>query len=339
MAVQTIRCCVVSLIQSRRRLDAAGQSASRRGCAASAQSSERVVWASGSSNTVLRSDDGGATWKALPRRSPDAARLSRHRRRQRQRRLRAQHRQRPGLADFQDDDAGETWTMQFKNDDADAFFDAMAFWDADHGIAVSDSVNGKFVILMTRDGGQRGRAVPADLAAAGAAERGRVRRQRHQRRRARRSHLVRAPARPRARACCDRSIAARAGRSRTRPSRPARSPASTRSRFATTCTASSSAATTAEGVGGRGQRRLDEQRRQDVDARSTVSADSAPSSRPCRARPRRFLLSGRSARMCRPTTARTWRPVEGPGFDTFSFAPGLPIGWGAGAGGAVGRVR
>jgi hypothetical protein len=30
--------------------------------------------------------------------------------------------------------------------------------------------------------------------------------------------------------------------------------------------------------------------------------------------------------------------VEGPGFDTFSFAPGRSVGWGAGARGAIGRL-
>ena len=46
-------------------------------------------------------------------------------------------------------DAGRTWTEQFVNRDPKAFFDAMAFWDAKRGVAVSDSVDGQFVILMT----------------------------------------------------------------------------------------------------------------------------------------------------------------------------------------------
>jgi len=35
---------------------------------------------------------------------------------------------------------------------------------------------------------------------------------------------------------------------------------------------------------------------------------------------------------------RTWKPISGAGFDTFSFAPGKPIGWGAGAKGTIGRL-
>ena len=38
----------------------------------------------------------------------------------------------------------------------------MAFWDADHGIAVSDSVDGAFVIITTDNGGRTWTRVPAD---------------------------------------------------------------------------------------------------------------------------------------------------------------------------------
>jgi len=127
--------------------------------------SEKVAWASGAGNTILRTDDGGTTWHKLtnPASSPDerldfrdvdavsattayvlsvgAGTLSRI---------------------YKTTDAGATWTLQFTNTDADAFFDAMAFWDADHGIAVSDSVKGAFVIITTGDGGRSWNRVPAD---------------------------------------------------------------------------------------------------------------------------------------------------------------------------------
>src|SRR5262249_53309756 len=35
---------------------------------------------------------------------------------------------------------------------------------------------------------------------------------------------------------------------------------------------------------------------------------------------------------------KSWKPLDGPGFDTFSFAPGQKLGWGAGARGAIGRL-
>jgi len=51
-------------------------------------------------------------------------------------------------------DGGSNWVEQFVNPDADAFFDAMSFWDADHGIAFSDSANAQFRIIATADGGR-----------------------------------------------------------------------------------------------------------------------------------------------------------------------------------------
>ena len=50
-------------------------------------------------------------------------------------------------------DAGETWTLQFKNEEPKAFLDAMSFWDADHGIVFGDSIDGKLDVLMTDNGG------------------------------------------------------------------------------------------------------------------------------------------------------------------------------------------
>jgi photosystem II stability/assembly factor-like uncharacterized protein len=35
---------------------------------------------------------------------------------------------------------------------------------------------------------------------------------------------------------------------------------------------------------------------------------------------------------------QTWSPIEGPGFDTFSFIPRKATGWGAGANGALGKL-
>ena len=64
--------------------------------------SPRVVWASGTDGTVIRTEDGGATWtrSTIPERRQ--ARLPRHRCGQRAHRLRAQHRRRRCLADLQD---------------------------------------------------------------------------------------------------------------------------------------------------------------------------------------------------------------------------------------------
>ena len=136
---------------------ASGTEARLRGVSAASAS---VAWASGSQGTVLRTSDGGATWKRL---AVDGA---------------------AGL-DFRDvdaideriayvlsigsgpqsriyktTDAGVTWTLQFTNTDPRGFYDAMSFWDEAHGLVFGDSIDGRFAILVTENGGTSWTAVP-----------------------------------------------------------------------------------------------------------------------------------------------------------------------------------
>lgn len=122
--------------------------------------SERVVWASGAQGTVIRSEDGGASWRRLS--VPDADTLD-------FRDVDAVDARTAyilsiGNGDasriYKTSDAGATWTLQFRNDDPKAFFDAMTFRDARHGLAFSDSIDGKFVILSTDDGGAHWNRIP-----------------------------------------------------------------------------------------------------------------------------------------------------------------------------------
>ena len=122
---------------------------------------ERVVWASGTNGTVMRTTDGGATWQAL--KVPNADKLD--------------FRDVDAIDDrtafvlsigpgdqsriYKTSDAGTTWVEQFVNRDPKAFFDAMAFWDAKRGVAVSDSVDGQFVVFTTADAGSTWSRVPA----------------------------------------------------------------------------------------------------------------------------------------------------------------------------------
>ena len=50
-------------------------------------------------------------------------------------------------------DGGGTWDITYTNGDPEGFFDAMAFWDASHGILLGDPVNGHFVVMTTDDAG------------------------------------------------------------------------------------------------------------------------------------------------------------------------------------------
>ena len=115
--------------------------------------SQRVAWASGAGSTVLRTTDGGKTWQklnvttdALDFRDIDAI--------DDKTAYALSIGNGPASRIYKTTDAGTTWTMQFKSDDEKAFLDAMSFWDANNGIVFGDSIDGQFYILMTSNGGQ-----------------------------------------------------------------------------------------------------------------------------------------------------------------------------------------
>ncbi len=122
--------------------------------------SNRVAWASGSGSTVLRTADGGHSWRkltittdALDYRDIDAI--------DSQTAYVLSIGNGPLSRIYKTTDGGSTWTMQFKNDDPKAFYDAMSFWDAIHGIVIGDSIDSRFCIITTENGGQIWKRVPA----------------------------------------------------------------------------------------------------------------------------------------------------------------------------------
>lgn len=122
--------------------------------------SDQVAWASGADSTVLRTADGGATWKrvkvtadGVDFRDIDAidGRIA----------YVLSIGNGPASRIYKTTDGGATWILQFKNDDPRAFYDAMSFWDAKHGIVMGDSIDGQFCIMTTADGGKNWLRVPA----------------------------------------------------------------------------------------------------------------------------------------------------------------------------------
>ena len=127
--------------------------------------SRQVAWASGTHGTYLRTTDAGRSWTSAQ--VPDAVTLDFR-----------------GIVAFSADeaflmsagpgdqsriyhtaDAGQHWQLQFKNDNPKGFFDSIAFWDPQHGVALGDPIpdeSGKlhFELLLTDDG-QTWRPIPS----------------------------------------------------------------------------------------------------------------------------------------------------------------------------------
>jgi photosystem II stability/assembly factor-like uncharacterized protein len=122
--------------------------------------SEKIAWASGSKGMVTHTSDAGQTWQA------DSI---------------------VGYSDFQfrdieafdastaivlsagspakifkTTDGGKTWDEKYTNEHEGIFFDAMAFWDEQNGIAFSDPIDGKLFIIRTEDGGETWEQIPSE---------------------------------------------------------------------------------------------------------------------------------------------------------------------------------
>lgn len=141
------------------RLTDTGTDARFRGLAAV---SRTTAWVAGSKGTVLRTHDGGRSWRDV---SPPGAEGLEFRD------VEAFDARRAvvlaigeGEASrvFRTDDAGATWTESFRNTDPRAFYDCLTFFDARNGIALGDPVDGKYRVLATGDGGRSWRVLPSD---------------------------------------------------------------------------------------------------------------------------------------------------------------------------------
>ncbi|MEU6890775.1 oxidoreductase [Streptomyces sp. NPDC046557] len=142
-------------------LKATGKDAVRfRGLAAVSRS---AAWVAGSKGTVLRTSDGGRSWRDV---SPPAAVAEGLELRD----IEAFDERRAvalsiGEGDasrvLRTEDGGATWTESFRNTDPRAFYDCLTFFDARHGLALSDPVDGRFRLLATDDGGRSWQVLPA----------------------------------------------------------------------------------------------------------------------------------------------------------------------------------
>jgi photosystem II stability/assembly factor-like uncharacterized protein len=114
--------------------------------------SSKIVWASGTGGTVIRTIDGGRTWDVIA--VPGAEKLD-------FRDVEAFDSKTAYILSIGNGDAsriyktvdgGRTWSLQFTNHEEAAFYDALACWDRNNCIAMSDPVDGFYRLLETRNG-------------------------------------------------------------------------------------------------------------------------------------------------------------------------------------------
>ena len=124
----------------------------------------QVAWASGTHGTYLHTIDGGQTWQ--PAQVPAAEALDFRDVEAFSANLAYLLSAGPGDQSriYKTTDAGKTWTLQFTNTNPKGFFDCMAFWDENRGIALGDPVadnagNLKFELIATEDGGRNWKAL------------------------------------------------------------------------------------------------------------------------------------------------------------------------------------
>jgi photosystem II stability/assembly factor-like uncharacterized protein len=294
-----------------------------------------VAWASGSNSTILRTTDGGATWNAVaPRverldfRDVDAVSDSTA--------YALSIGNGPASRIFKTTDAGRTWTQQYMATDEQVFLDAMAFSTPTRGIVLGDSIDGQFFFLTTENGGNTWTRVPADrLPAAqpnegffaasgtnvavladriwigtGAAAKARV---------------LRSSDRGRTWQIADTPLAS--GKTSGIYSiafRDEQHGVVVGGDYSLETAAIDNAAVTSDGGATwtlvRGLSGF----------RSVVA--HVPGT------PATWIAIGPRGSDISTDDGRTWTPVEGPGFDTFSFAPGTSVGWAAGARGTIARL-
>jgi len=119
----------------------------------------KAVWASGSNGVILRSLDTGKTWKRLPVAGGDTLDF---------RAIVAFNAATAYVMSsgegeksriYKTTDGGESWTLQYTDNRKEFFLDALACLSETHCYALSDPLDGKFLLLTTTDG-QHWNALP-----------------------------------------------------------------------------------------------------------------------------------------------------------------------------------
>jgi photosystem II stability/assembly factor-like uncharacterized protein len=128
--------------------------------------SDKIVWVGGSKGTFVKTTDGGKNWTATQVQGAEnldfrdvhafdaqtAILMS------------AGEAEKGNAKIYRTEDGGKTWQIVYQTTQKGIFFDGIDFWDAQNGLIFSDPIEGKFVILKTKNGGKSWNPVnPANI--------------------------------------------------------------------------------------------------------------------------------------------------------------------------------
>jgi len=119
---------------------------------------DSVVWVSGSNGWIGRSTDGARNWKFNQVTGFEKLDF---------RSLYGFDSKRAIIANagspahiLQTTDGGNTWQLVYQNNHPDAFFDGVGFWNEREGMIYGDPIQGRMLLLITKDGGRTWNELP-----------------------------------------------------------------------------------------------------------------------------------------------------------------------------------
>ncbi|MTI86361.1 MAG: oxidoreductase [Balneolaceae bacterium] len=125
---------------------------------------DQVCWVSGSSGTILRTIDGGASWQQLSIPGTDSLDFRDIEAFDAQTAIAMSIGSGSSSRIYKTTDGGNSWIKVHQNEYEEGFYDAIAFWDNQHGILQGDPVEGRLYVLVTSDGGDSWQEIPiADM--------------------------------------------------------------------------------------------------------------------------------------------------------------------------------
>ena len=124
--------------------------------------SEKVAWATGTHGTVVRTTNGGTTWKSYKLPTGDSLDFQNIYAINGSQAFVMSVGQGRRARIYKTTDGGAHWMPKYMNIDAELVWRCFSFWTADHAIGISDVQKGDFLMMFSLDGGANWDRVPAD---------------------------------------------------------------------------------------------------------------------------------------------------------------------------------